>query len=56
MKDSELNNRIGFSAQPGLIAKIHLAAEQEDMSISEYIRQAVRSQLRKTEREHKAAA
>ena len=56
MSTGILTDRIGFAASEGMISKIHSAAEREDMTASEYLRHAVRSQLRMTEREQKAVA
>ena len=55
MQKDNLMRHVGFVAPVGLVARIHLAAEKEAMTISEFLRHAVRLQLRKTDREQKAA-
>ncbi len=55
MKTATFDNRITFVVPQVFRARLKSAAESEGMTVSEFVRGAVRAQLAKVEREQKGA-
>ena len=56
MREAVFTEQIHLFAPPGLLDTVKAAAKEEGQTASEFIRQAIRTQLRRTRAEQAAAA